>query len=106
MLLNTVVPCRVDYRPATALGFCEWTGRVEFLSTNGCTILTAQRPEPGATLELRIYLPGSDWPIRVHEAEVIWSHWDVFTVEFISLTAGAQSRLRRCLEEATDLAAI
>lgn len=63
MLLNTVVPCRVDYRHATALGFCEWTGRVEFLSTNGCTILTAQRPEPGATLELRIYLPGSDWPI-------------------------------------------
>lgn len=100
-----VVPCRVDYRPAAVQEFCEQTGRVEFLSATGCTIRTSHHPEPGAMLELRIYLPGSAWPIRVHKAEVTWSHWDEFTVEFLNLPLRDQDQLQHCLVESAALAA-
>ena len=99
------VPCRVDYRPAAAREFCEWTGRVDRLSATGCSIQTAHHPEPGARLELRIYLPGSAWPIRVQKAEVIWSHWDEFTVEFRDLSTRDQDQLQRCLVESSALIA-
>ena len=99
------VPCRVDYRPAGAESFCEWTGRVSYLSATGCSIRTRHHPEPGARLELRIYLPASAWPIRVQQAEVIWSHWDEFTVEFRDLPIRDQDQLQRCLVEASVLVA-
>ena len=98
------MPCRVDYRHAAAREFCEWTGRVNRLSATGCSIRTAHPPEPGARLELRIYLPGSAWPIRVQQAEVIWSHWDEFTVEFLGLSIPDQDQLKRCLVEGSALA--
>ena len=99
------IPCRVDYRPAAAQEFCEWTGRVDRLSATGCSIRTAHHPEPGATLELRLYLPGSAWPIRVQQAEVTWSHWDEFTVEFRRLSICDLDQLQNCLMERSALAA-
>ena len=60
------IPCRVDYRPTNATHFCEYSGRVAYLSATGCTIQATQRPEPGSALELRLYVPGSAWPIRVN----------------------------------------
>ena len=97
------VPCRVDYRPVGAQTFCEWTGRVNSLSATGCSIRTRHQPDAGLRLELRIYLPGSVWPIRVKEAEIIWSHWDEFTVEFHGLSAHDQDQLQRCLDEVSVL---
>lgn len=99
------VPCRVDYRPAGAESFCEWTGRVNYLSATGCSIRTAHQPEADTRLELRIYLPGSAWPIQVAQAEIIWSHWDEFTVEFRDVSIRDQNQLQRCLTEASALAA-
>jgi hypothetical protein len=32
--------------------------------------------------ELRLYLPGTDWPLAVEHADVTWSRWDTVTVEF------------------------
>jgi hypothetical protein len=99
------VPCRVDYRPACAQAFCEWTGRVDYLSATGCSIQSTHRPTPGIRLELRIYLPGSPWPIRVQQAEVIWSHWDAFTVEFLTLPLRDLDQLQRCLIDVSALVA-
>ena len=93
------VPCRVDYRPVGAKEFSEQVGRVDTLSATGCSIQSRQRPQPGTTLELRVYLPGAPWPIRVQRAQVIWSHWDEFTVEFHGLTVRDQDLLQRCLVE-------
>src|SRR5688500_13151385 len=70
------VSCRVDYRPVHATHFCEYSGRIEYLSASGCTIQATDRPDPGTTLELRLYVPGSAWPIRVARATVAWAHWD------------------------------
>jgi hypothetical protein len=91
------VPCRVDYRPTKAQDFCEWTGRIDRLSSTGCSIHTVHTPEPGGRLELRIYLPGTAWPIQVQQAEVVWSHWGEFTVEFVHLSMRDQNQLQRCL---------
>ena len=97
------VPCRVDYRPADSNGFSEWTGRIDHLSATDCTIRSAHRPESGAALELRIYLPESTWPIRVNRAIVAWNHWGEFTVEFKDLPAQDRDRVRRCLIETSAL---
>ena len=97
------IPCRVDFRPAGSEQWCEWTGRVNYLSATGCSILTSHRPDPDVKLELRIYLPGCVWPVRVQDAEVVWSHWDEFTVEFHGLTISDQDQLQRCLAEGAVL---
>ena len=101
MSLTIELPCRVDYRPVGAQHFCEWTGRVNYLSATGCSILAAEAPQAGARLELRIYLPGNAWPMQVQQAEVVWRHWGEFTVEFVQLSMRDQDQLQRCLSEAS-----
>ena len=105
MLPTIGVPCRVDYRPAGAQHFCEWTGRVNSLSATGCSIRTRHQPEADTRLELRIYLHGSVWPMRVSQAEIIWSHWDEFTVEFLELSIRDRDQLQRWLMAASALVA-
>lgn len=94
------LPCRVDYRRIGAQHFCEWTGRVKYLTATGCSIQTSHQPEADMLLELRVYLPGGAWPIRVNQAEIIWSHWDEFTVEFIDLSMSDRDQLQHYLIEA------
>ena len=99
------VNCRVDFRPLATETFCEWTGRLDRLSATGCSIQSSHTPEPGARLELRIYLPGHAWPMEVREAQVVWNHWGEFTVEFLDLSMQALDQVHRCLAEASELAA-
>ena len=100
------IPCRVDYRPVGAQQhFCEWTGRVTHLSATGCSIGTTHQPEPGSRLELRIYLPGRAWPMQVKQAEIVWSHWGEFTVEFLEVSMGDLDQLQGCLRNTSLLAA-
>lgn len=103
--MSAEVMFRADFRPVAAETLSEHTGRVQSLSSSGCTILTRCQPDPGAQLELRLYLPGGSWPIRVDHAKVTWEHWDSFTVEFISLPARDQERLEDYLAEAAAPAA-
>jgi hypothetical protein len=91
------VSCRVDFRTLLAHSFTEQTGRVESLWATGCTILTTEHPACDTLLELRIYLPDGEWPLRVDRAQMTWGHWDSFTVDFLSLPAGDQQRLREYL---------
>jgi hypothetical protein len=73
---------RIDIRPAQDQNIQEYVGRAEHLSPRGCAIRSSYRPDPGAVLELRLYLPGTSWPVAVDRAQVTWGHWDSFTVEF------------------------
>lgn len=84
---------RVDFRPLHAETLAEHTGRVESVSATGCTIRSRNQPEPGAELELRLYLPGRAWPIRVDHATVTWGYWDSFCVYFLSLPAPDREQL-------------
>lgn len=99
------IPCRVDYRPVGAQHFCEWTGRVNHLSATGCSIQTNHQPDADIQLELRIYLPGGAWPMRVQQAEIICSHWDAFMVEFLELSIRDRDQLEGCLMDAPALVA-
>ncbi len=87
------VPCRVDFRSVNAATFHEETSRIDSLSATGCMIRSRQLPTSG-NLELRLYLPSGDWPLRVDHAKVTWGHWDGFTVEFLSMPANDQRRLQ------------
>jgi hypothetical protein len=81
-MLPSGLSCRVDIRPTQKSQFCEYVGRVHDLTSSRCSIRSPYQPQPGTVLELRLYLPGTDWPLAVNLAEVIWSHWDSFAVEF------------------------
>ncbi|MGZ8422048.1 MAG: PilZ domain-containing protein [Nitrospira sp.] len=104
--MSAEVMFRADFRPVAAETLSEHTGRVQSLSSSGCTILTRCQSEPGAEIELRLYLPGGAWPIRVDHAKVTWGYWDSFTVEFLSLPACDQERLEDYLAEASAPAAV
>ena len=99
MLPTIDVSCRVDYRPVGGDAFCEHTTRLESVYVTGCTIRSPHLPD-SSEVELRIYLPGSDWPLRVDQAKVTWGHWAGFTVEFLSMPTRDQQRLQHYLEAA------
>ncbi len=101
---RSTVPCRVDFRTLPAESLTEQTGRLESLWATGCTILAAHQPAADAALELRIYLPDGEWPLRVDRAHITWEHWDSFTVEFASLLTRDPERLKSYL--ATDQALV
>ena len=95
------VPCRVDYRSRNALTLQEHTSRLESLSATECAILSRDVPQTEA-LELRIYLANGDWPLRVDHSKVTWGHWNAFTVEFVSMPAAEQRRLKDFLAAASE----
>ncbi len=50
-------------------------------------------------MELRVYLPSGDWPLRVVQATVLWSHEDAFSVEFLNVSARDRVRLEDYLAQ-------
>lgn len=94
---RSTVPCRVDFRVLSATAFTEQTARLESIWATGCSILTAHSPASEAAIELRIYLPDGQWPLRVDRAKITWRHWDSFTVEFLHLPTRDQERLQQYL---------
>src|SRR5512134_3674166 len=94
------VSCRVDFRSLSADTFSEHTGRLESISSAGCTIRTSQHPESWDALELRIYLPRLGSPLRIDHARVTWGCSDAFTVEYLTLAVAEQLRLGNYLTDA------
>lgn len=90
------VSCRVDYREARTGHPGEHTSRLDSLSVNACTIHSNAIPD-AEVLELRIYLPDGQWPLRIDHAKVSWGNWGGFAVEFIDMPAADQRRLREYL---------
>lgn len=97
MLESSTVPCRVDFRTVPAQSLTEQTGRLESLWATGCTILSAHHTASGEALELRIYLPDGEWPLRIDRAKITREQWDSITVEFLDLPVRDQERLRTYL---------
>lgn len=91
------VPCRVDFRLLPATTLSDQTGRLEILSPTGCTIRTRHHLPPDATLELRIYLPDGQWPLRVNCAQILDHRREHLTVSFLQLSAREQARLHEYL---------
>lgn len=91
------IPCRVDFRLLPATTLSDDTGRLETLSPTGCTIRTRHHLPPDSTLELRIYLPDGQWPLRVECAQIIDHQREKITVSFLQLSTQEQARLHEYL---------
>lgn len=93
----TSVPCRIDFRVLPVTTLTDAAGRLETLSTTGCTIRTRHHLPPDAALELRIYLPDGQWPLRVDRAQVIDHQRERITVSFLQLSVQERDRLHEYL---------
>ena len=76
----------------------EGTGILLDLSAGGCHIESPLTPEPGFSLELRIYEPDIEWPLMIEGASVQWVSGHTFGLGFVRLREPERERLRQVIE--------
>lgn len=76
----------------------EWTGTLLDLSTSGCRL---ESPllllAPGLALELRIQVPGLEWPLMIDGAHVQWVSGQIAGLAFFQIRQPEQQRLDEVL---------
>jgi len=91
---------RVLFRSTFSAGSqLEGEGTVMDLSLKGCKVHSTTRMHLDSSLELRIYVPGLDWPLMVDSAAVRWSEASAFGLSFRRVRDTEQERLRQVLAE-------
>ena len=78
----------------------EGTGLTLDLSTGGCRLETPLPIAPGVTLEVRIYVPGLEWPLMIDGAHVQWVSGPIVGLAFFRVSQTEQQRLDQVI---TDL---
>lgn len=73
-------------------------GLVSCVSVSGCTVVSEEPVTPGTFLSLHIHLPEQYVPLAIDVAEVRWATGTEFGVEFRTLRAQEQERLRRVVD--------
>ncbi len=73
-------------------------GLVSCVSVSGCTVVSEEPVTPGTFLSLHIHLPEQYVPLAIDVAEVRWATGTEFGVEFRTLRAQEQERLRRIVD--------
>ncbi len=68
-------------------------GLVSSISKKGCTVVSIEKVQPGALLDLRIQLPEDDSPMEVGLAIVRWSRGERWGLEFLIMHPDEQDRL-------------
>jgi len=69
------------------------------LSLHGCTVEGMRTVLNGSYMKLRLFLPDSDFSLRVDLAAVRWVFGPYFGVEFLRLPVQDRSRLDRFLDD-------
>ena len=78
----------------------EGTGIMLDLSTGGCRLESPLTMEPGVSLELRVYVPGLEWPLMIDGAHVQWVSGQIVGLAFFRIRQTEQQRLDQVI---TDL---
>ena len=78
----------------------EGTGTMLDLSTGGCRLESPLTLEPGLALELRVYVPGLEWPLMIDGAHVQWVSGQIVGLAFFRISQPEQQRLDQVI---TDL---
>ena len=78
----------------------EGTGMMLDLSTGGCRLESPLTLEPGLALELRVYVPGLEWPLMIDGANVQWLSGPIVGLAFFRISPTEQQRLDEVI---TDL---
>jgi PilZ domain len=71
----------------------EGTGILLDLSRGGCRLETPLLILPGLSLELRIYVPGWEWPLMIDGADVQWVSEQTAGLAFVQIREAEQQRL-------------
>lgn len=90
---------RVQFRSTFAGYQIEGEGKAIDLSQGGCKIESDLRVPASATLELRLYVPDLDWPVRVEQAAVKWARGQQFGLEFVRLLPKEEETLLRVVKD-------
>lgn len=90
---------RVQFRSTFSGHQIDGEGKAIDISQGGCKIESDLRAPAGTTLELRLYVPGLDWPIRVEQAAVKWARGRQFGLEFVRLLPKEEETLRRLIKD-------
>lgn len=75
----------------------EGAGIMLDLSTGGCRLESRLTMEPGAALEVRIYVPGFKWPLMVDGAQVQWVSEQIVGLAFVRISQPEQQRLHEVI---------
>jgi hypothetical protein len=73
-------------------------GHISNISKGGCRVSCETPVEVGMTFELWIYTDGSQWPLKIEEAEVCWTQGTEFGFHFSKIWLSQRDRLRALLE--------
>ena len=85
---------RVQFRTTVSDSLkTEGTGLTLDLSTGGCRLETPLPIAPGVTLELRIHVPGLEWPLMIDAAHVQWVSGQIVGLAFFQIRQTEQQRL-------------
>ena len=75
----------------------EGTGLLLDLSRGGCRLESPLLILPGLSLELRIYVPGLEWPLMIDGADVQWVTEETAGLAFVRIREAEQQRLDEVL---------
>ncbi|TLY13471.1 MAG: PilZ domain-containing protein [Nitrospirae bacterium] len=91
----------VDFRSTfSGSTILEGGGTVLDLSLGGCRVESPASVQVGLVVDLRIYVPGLDWPLLIDEAAVRWVRGSTFGLAFLRLGQTEDERLRQVLKGA------
>jgi len=76
----------------------EGIGTMLDLSTGGCRLKIPFVIAPGLSLELRIHVPGLEWPLMIDEADVEWVSERSSGLSFVRIRQTEQQRLDEVLK--------
>ena len=89
----------VEFRSTFSGEQIEGQGRLMDLSLGGCRITSDVTVATGTALELRVFVPDTDRPLRIDQARVRWARGHAWGAEFIHLEAEDLARLRQLVKD-------
>ncbi|MGH7205313.1 MAG: PilZ domain-containing protein [Nitrospiraceae bacterium] len=90
---------RVQFRSTFTGHQIEGEGKAIDLSQGGCRIESDLSIPASTTLELRLYVPELDWPLRVEQAVVKWARGREVGLEFVRILPDEEKTLHRVVKD-------
>jgi len=90
---------RVQFRSTFSGDRIDGDGKAIDLSQKGCRIESELTVPASTMLELRLYVPGLDWPMRVEQASVKWARGREFGLEFVRILPVEEEKLQKVVKD-------
>lgn len=83
--------------------YLEGEGTVLDISKSGCRVQCPCELKQGSIIELWLFMPNYEWPLRIERALVRWAKGEEFGLEFANLRPSQRERLRQFLRRRSGL---